>query len=245
MVEVARHVFTHTVTVGGRYLRIQIRLVVEIVEEGLEEDDIGDEGSYMERDLDDDIPEGFPDDDYGGLGISSSKSRSMPSSSSTSSLCIPMSSSIIPSPSAASITTRSKIEHRVVWILMDQTGGVCEDNARYERGGSGARRGPRPPPPRWGYRHPNHVPCLHPLLLPLSASLCHQGEGIMDDDIGMQREEVEEDEGMERDLDDDIPNAEEDRHTGLSPHSHHRGNLQGCHHPSRAPYMTLHLQCCE
>jgi hypothetical protein len=37
-----------------------------------------------------------------------------------------------------------------------------------------------------------------------------EGEGIMDDDIGMQREEVEEDEGMERDLDDDIPNAEEE-----------------------------------
>ncbi|KAJ5189767.1 Anaphase-promoting complex subunit 15/MND2 [Penicillium cf. griseofulvum] len=37
-----------------------------------------------------------------------------------------------------------------------------------------------------------------------------EGEGIMDDDTGMQREEIEEDEGMERDLDDDIPNAEEE-----------------------------------
>ncbi|KAJ5478583.1 hypothetical protein N7530_004092 [Penicillium desertorum] len=36
-----------------------------------------------------------------------------------------------------------------------------------------------------------------------------EGEGIMDDEMGMQRGEVEEDEGMERDLDDDIPNAEE------------------------------------
>ncbi|CAG8906908.1 unnamed protein product [Penicillium egyptiacum] len=36
-----------------------------------------------------------------------------------------------------------------------------------------------------------------------------EGEGIMDD-MGMQRGEVEEDEGMERDLDDDIPNAEEE-----------------------------------
>lgn len=37
-----------------------------------------------------------------------------------------------------------------------------------------------------------------------------EGEGIMDDDMGMQTGEVEEDEGMERDLDDDIPNAEEE-----------------------------------
>lgn len=38
-----------------------------------------------------------------------------------------------------------------------------------------------------------------------------EGEGIMDDDLGMQRGEGEEEgEGMERDLDDDIPNAEED-----------------------------------
>lgn len=37
-----------------------------------------------------------------------------------------------------------------------------------------------------------------------------EGEGIMDDDMGMQGGEVEEDEGMERDLDDDIPNAEEE-----------------------------------
>lgn len=36
------------------------------------------------------------------------------------------------------------------------------------------------------------------------------GEGIMDDDLGMQREGEEEDEGVERDLDDDIPNAEEE-----------------------------------
>ncbi|KAJ5518459.1 Anaphase-promoting complex subunit 15/MND2 [Penicillium expansum] len=37
-----------------------------------------------------------------------------------------------------------------------------------------------------------------------------EGAGIMDDDMGMQGGEVEEDEGMERDLDDDIPNAEEE-----------------------------------
>ncbi|KAJ5794419.1 hypothetical protein N7457_001018 [Penicillium paradoxum] len=38
-----------------------------------------------------------------------------------------------------------------------------------------------------------------------------EGEGIMDDDLGMQRGEgEEEDEGMERDLDDDIPNAEDE-----------------------------------
>lgn len=43
--------------------------LIEVGEEGLEEDDIGDEGEYMERDLDDDIPEGFPDDDYEGSGL--------------------------------------------------------------------------------------------------------------------------------------------------------------------------------
>lgn len=37
-----------------------------------------------------------------------------------------------------------------------------------------------------------------------------EGEGIMEDDMGIQRGEVEEDEGVERDLDDDIPNAEEE-----------------------------------
>ncbi|CAI7612220.1 unnamed protein product [Penicillium discolor] len=42
-----------------------------------------------------------------------------------------------------------------------------------------------------------------------------EGEGIMDDDMGMQTGEVEEDEGMERDLDDDIPNAEEEEASGL------------------------------
>ncbi|KAJ5959091.1 uncharacterized protein N7479_006241 [Penicillium vulpinum] len=37
-----------------------------------------------------------------------------------------------------------------------------------------------------------------------------EGEGIMDDDTELRRGEVEEDEGMERDLDDDIPDAEEE-----------------------------------
>ncbi|CDM35568.1 hypothetical protein DTO013E5_7958 [Penicillium roqueforti] len=37
-----------------------------------------------------------------------------------------------------------------------------------------------------------------------------EGEGIMDDDTGLQRGEIGEEEGMERDLDDDIPNAEEE-----------------------------------
>ena len=38
--------------------------LIEEGEEAFEEDDIGEEAGYMERDLDDDIPEGYPDDDY-------------------------------------------------------------------------------------------------------------------------------------------------------------------------------------
>ena len=42
--------------------------LVEEGEEGLEEDDLGDEEGYMERDLDDDVPEAYPDDqDDSGL----------------------------------------------------------------------------------------------------------------------------------------------------------------------------------
>lgn len=41
--------------------------LIEEGEEGLEEDDIGDEEEFMERDLDDDIPEVYPDDEYGDV----------------------------------------------------------------------------------------------------------------------------------------------------------------------------------
>ncbi|OJJ89444.1 uncharacterized protein ASPGLDRAFT_21553 [Aspergillus glaucus CBS 516.65] len=45
--------------------------LVEEGEEGLEEEDFGDEEGYMERDLDDDVPETYPDEEYdleNGLG---------------------------------------------------------------------------------------------------------------------------------------------------------------------------------